>query len=46
MGFDTRSQADEIRTKSGALLEFSGLYERMSAEDNLDLISQRGNIVS
>jgi ABC-2 type transport system ATP-binding protein len=37
MGFDTRSQADEIRTKSGALLEFSGLYERMSAEDNLDL---------
>jgi ABC-2 type transport system ATP-binding protein len=37
MGFDTRSQADEIRAKSGALLEFSGLYERMSAEDNLDL---------
>src|SRR5215216_686878 len=37
MGFDTRSQADEIRKKSGALLEFSGLYERMSAEDNLDL---------
>ena len=37
MGFDTRSQADEIRNKSGALLEFSGLYERMSAEDNLDL---------
>jgi ABC-2 type transport system ATP-binding protein len=37
MGFDTRTQADEIRSKSGALLEFSGLYERMSAEDNLDL---------
>jgi ABC-2 type transport system ATP-binding protein len=37
LGFDTRSQADEIRAKSGALLEFSGLYERMSAEDNLDL---------
>jgi ABC-2 type transport system ATP-binding protein len=37
MGFDTRSQADEIRNRSGALLEFSGLYERMSAEDNLDL---------
>jgi ABC-2 type transport system ATP-binding protein len=37
MGFDTHSQADEIRAKSGALLEFSGLYERMSAEDNLDL---------
>jgi ABC-2 type transport system ATP-binding protein len=37
LGFDTRSQAHEIRTRSGALLEFSGLYERMSAEDNLDL---------
>jgi ABC-2 type transport system ATP-binding protein len=37
MGFDTRSKANEIRAKSGALLEFSGLYERMSAEDNLDL---------
>jgi ABC-2 type transport system ATP-binding protein len=37
MGFDTRSQADEIRSRCGALLEFSGLYERMSAEDNLDL---------
>ncbi len=37
MGFDTRTQADDIRTRSGALLEFSGLYERMTAEDNLDL---------
>jgi ABC-2 type transport system ATP-binding protein len=37
MGFDTRSQANKIRNRSGALLEFSGLYERMSAEDNLDL---------
>jgi len=37
MGFDTRTQADEIRKESGALLEFSGLYERLSAEDNLDL---------
>jgi len=37
LGFDTRTQADDIRTHSGALLEFSGLYERMTAEDNLDL---------
>jgi len=37
LGFDTRTQADEIRRNSGALLEFSGLYERLSAEDNLDL---------
>lgn len=37
MGFDIRKQAEEIRAFSGALLEFSGLYERMSAEDNLEL---------
>src|SRR5512142_2821340 len=37
LGFDTRTQAGEIRARSGALLEFAGLYERMSAEDNLDL---------
>ncbi len=37
MGFDIRKRAEEIRTHSGALLEFAGLYERMSAEDNLDL---------
>jgi len=37
LGFDTRTQADEIRTRIGALLEFAGLYERMTAEDNLDL---------
>src|SRR5260221_4720256 len=36
LGFDTRTQADEIRTRSGALLEFAGLYERMTAADNLD----------
>jgi ABC-2 type transport system ATP-binding protein len=36
MGFDARTQADDIRNSSGALLEFSGLYERMTAEDNLD----------
>jgi ABC-2 type transport system ATP-binding protein len=36
LGFDTRSQAQEIRARIGALLEFAGLYERMSAEDNLD----------
>jgi ABC-2 type transport system ATP-binding protein len=36
LGFDTRTHSDEIRTHIGALLEFTGLYERMSAEDNLD----------
>lgn len=37
LGFDTRKEAAEIRARSGALLEFAGLYERMSAQDNLDL---------
>ena len=35
LGFDTRSQGGAIREKSGALLEHHGLYERLSAEDNL-----------
>jgi ABC-2 type transport system ATP-binding protein len=36
LGFDTRRHADEVRTRSGALLEHTGLYEQMSAEDNLE----------
>lgn len=36
LGFDTRTQADEIRQRTGALLEHPGLYERLSAEDNLE----------
>jgi ABC-2 type transport system ATP-binding protein len=35
LGFDTRTQGNEIRSRAGALLEHSGLYERLSAEDNL-----------
>ncbi len=37
LGFDTRTQSDEIRLNCGALLEQTGLYERLSAEENLDL---------
>ena len=36
LGFDTRTHSDEIRLRSGALLEHSGLYERLTAEDNLE----------
>jgi len=36
LGFDTRTQADEVRARTGALLEHTGLYEQMSAEDNLE----------
>jgi len=36
LGFSTRTQAGEIRARCGALLEHHGLYERLSAADNLD----------
>lgn len=36
LGFDTKSQADEVRKRCGALLEHHGLYERLSASENLD----------
>jgi len=40
LGFDTRKEADDIRCRAGALLEHTGLYERLSAEDNLDYYGQ------
>ncbi|MCL6451746.1 MAG: ABC transporter ATP-binding protein [Acetobacteraceae bacterium] len=36
LGFDVRSRPGEIRRRAGALLEHPGLYERLSAEDNLE----------
>ena len=35
-GLDTRTQSGAIRERAGALLEHAGLYERLSAEDNLE----------
>ncbi len=35
LGADTRVAPNAIRQRAGALLEHSGLYERLSAEDNL-----------
>jgi ABC-2 type transport system ATP-binding protein len=40
LGLDTRTQGNAIRARSGALLEFAGLYERMSAQDNLELFGR------
>jgi len=37
LGLDTRTDAPAIRDRCGALLEHCGLYERLSAADNLDL---------
>lgn len=36
LGFDTRRDSDRIRERAGALLEHNGIYERLSAEQNLD----------
>jgi ABC-2 type transport system ATP-binding protein len=35
LGLDVARQAGEVRARCGALLEFTGLYERLSAEENL-----------
>ena len=40
LGFDTRSESDKIRERTGALLEHSGLYERLTAYDNLDFFAR------
>jgi ABC-2 type transport system ATP-binding protein len=36
LGFDTVSSSEAIRARTGALLEHTGVYEQMSAEDNLE----------
>jgi ABC-2 type transport system ATP-binding protein len=36
LGFNTRTHADQVRERCGALLEHNGLYERLSVYDNLD----------
>ena len=36
LGYNTRTQADKVRAQTGALLEYPGLYEQLSAEDNLE----------
>ncbi len=40
LGFNTQTQAHDIRSNTGTLLEHTGLYERLSAEDNLDFYAR------
>lgn len=40
LGHDVRTQSDAIREQTGALLEQVGLYERLSAEDNLEFFGR------
>lgn len=39
-GFDSQTEAEKIRAKTGALLEHTGIYEQMSAEDNLEFFGR------
>jgi ABC-2 type transport system ATP-binding protein len=40
LGFDTRTHGLEIRRGAGALLEHSGLYERLTAAENLEFYAR------
>jgi ABC-2 type transport system ATP-binding protein len=40
LGYDTRTQAHEIRSRSGALLEHAGIYGHLTAEDNLEFYAR------
>jgi len=40
LGFDVRRDAEKIRARCGVLLEHHGLYERLSAETNLELYAR------
>ncbi len=40
LGFDTVSHGEAIRSRTGVLLEHSGLYENLSATDNLEFYSK------
>ncbi len=44
LGYDTCTQAGQIRSEVGALLENNGIYEQMSAEDNLEFYG-RANLI-
>jgi ABC-2 type transport system ATP-binding protein len=39
-GLDTRTRSDEIRRRTGVLLEHAGLYERLTAEQNLEFAAR------
>ena len=40
LDLDVRTQASAIRQRCGALLEHAGLYERLTAEENLDFFAR------
>ena len=44
LGFSTINQADQIRSQTGTLLEHSGIYEQMTAFDNLEFYGRAFNM--
>jgi ABC-2 type transport system ATP-binding protein len=44
LGYDSRTHGDDIRSHSGALLEHPGIYERLTAEDNLEFYARAWRI--
>lgn len=44
LSFDSREDGERIRSHSGALLEHPGIYERMTAEDNLEFFARAWKI--
>jgi len=40
LGFNSQTAADRIRALTGALLEHTGIYEQLSAEDNLEFYAR------
>ena len=46
LGFDVHSEGQEIREQAGALLEHGGIYEQMTAEDNLECFGRAAGMSS
>ncbi len=40
LGYDVGNHANEVRARSGALLEHPGVYEQLTAEDNLEFYAR------
>lgn len=40
LGFDTQREGVEVRRRCGALMEHNGLYERLTAEENLQFFAR------
>ena len=44
LGFDSQTEGEKVRARCGALLEHHGLYERLTAEENLDFYARIARI--